>query len=84
MRDVQEAASALGLKIHILPASADAEIDAAFETVAREQINAVEVAADPFLDNHRNKLVALAAVFGGHNVPFSRTSCGRRPDELWD
>ena len=29
-RDVQEAASALGLKIHILPASADAEIDAAF------------------------------------------------------
>jgi putative ABC transport system substrate-binding protein len=29
--------------------------------VAREQINAVEVAATPFLDNHRNKLVALAA-----------------------
>jgi putative ABC transport system substrate-binding protein len=61
LRDVQEAAHALGLKIHVLPASTEAEIDTAFETIAREQISAVKVAADPFLDNHRNKLVALAA-----------------------
>jgi ABC-type uncharacterized transport system substrate-binding protein len=61
LRDVQEAARALGLKIHMLPASTEADIDAVFETIAREQISAIEVGADPFLDNHRNKLVALAA-----------------------
>jgi putative ABC transport system substrate-binding protein len=33
----------------------------AFDTIALEQISAVEVGADPFLDNQRNKLVALAA-----------------------
>ena len=57
---MQEAARVLGLKIQTLPASTEAEIDAVFETIAREQISAVEVEADPFLDNHRNKLVALA------------------------
>jgi putative ABC transport system substrate-binding protein len=61
LRDVQEAARALGLKIHMLSASTEAEIAAVFETIAREQISAVEVEADPFLDNHRNKIVALAA-----------------------
>jgi putative ABC transport system substrate-binding protein len=61
LRDVQEAARALGLKIHMLPASTESEIDAVFETIAREQISAVEVGADPFLDNHRNKVAALAA-----------------------
>jgi len=61
LREVQEAARALGLKIHVLSASTEAEIDAVFETVAREQISAVEVQADPFFDNHRNMLVALAA-----------------------
>jgi putative ABC transport system substrate-binding protein len=61
LRDMQEAARALALKIYALPASTEAEIDAAFETIAREQISAVKVAADPFLDNQRNKLVALAA-----------------------
>jgi putative ABC transport system substrate-binding protein len=61
LQDVQEAARTLGLKIHMLPVSTEAEIDAAFETIVREQIIAVEVGADPFLDNHRNKLVTLAA-----------------------
>jgi len=61
LRDVQEAARALGLKIHMLSASTEAEIAAVFETIAREQISAVEVEADPFLDNHRDMLVALAA-----------------------
>jgi putative ABC transport system substrate-binding protein len=60
LRDVQEAASVIGLKIHLLSGSTEAEIDAVFEMMAREQISAVEVAADPFFDNYRNKLVALA------------------------
>jgi putative tryptophan/tyrosine transport system substrate-binding protein len=36
-------------------------IDAAFETVARQRITALSVAAAPFFDTRRDKLVALAA-----------------------
>jgi putative ABC transport system substrate-binding protein len=64
--DVQEAARAIGLKIHVLRAATDREIDTAFETVAQEHIAAITVAADPFFDTRRNKLVALAA---RHAVP---------------
>jgi putative ABC transport system substrate-binding protein len=66
LRDVQEAVHALGLKIRVLPASTEPEIDAVFETIAREQILALEVGADPFLDIHRAKLVDLTA---RHAVP---------------
>jgi putative ABC transport system substrate-binding protein len=66
LRDVQEAAGALGLKVHVLPASTEPGIDTVFEAIAREQIPALVVGADPFLDNHRDKLIALAA---RHAVP---------------
>jgi putative ABC transport system substrate-binding protein len=66
LRNVQEAARNVGLQIHALRASADHEIDAAFETVAQQRIAALIVAADPFFDTRRNKLVALAA---SHAVP---------------
>jgi putative ABC transport system substrate-binding protein len=62
----------------MLPASTEAKIDAVFETLAREQIRAVEVAADPFLDNHRNKLIALAARYSVAAMYHFRTSRGRR------
>jgi ABC-type uncharacterized transport system substrate-binding protein len=61
LRDVQEAARALGLQIHALRANTDREIETAFETVARERIAAVAVAAGPFFDTRREQLVALAA-----------------------
>ncbi len=60
-RDVQEAARALDVNIHVLRASSDREIEAAFETVARQRIAALAVGADPFFDTRRDKLVALAA-----------------------
>jgi putative ABC transport system substrate-binding protein len=60
LRDVQEAARAINLQIHVLRASTDREIDAAFETVAQQHIPALSVAADPFFDTRRDKLVALA------------------------
>jgi putative ABC transport system substrate-binding protein len=66
LRDVQEAARAIGLKIHVLRVATDREIDAAFDTVVQEHIAAIMVAADPFFDTRRNKLVALAA---SHAVP---------------
>jgi putative ABC transport system substrate-binding protein len=61
LRDVQEAARVRGLRVRVLPASTDLEIDAAFETVAREKIPALEMGADPFLDTHRDKIIALAS-----------------------
>jgi putative ABC transport system substrate-binding protein len=66
LRDVQEAARAIGLKIHVLRVATDREIDAAFDTVVQEHIAAIMVAADPFFDTRRSKLVALAA---SHAVP---------------
>src|SRR5215471_3509962 len=65
-RDVRDAARALDLQVHELRASTDAEIDLAYEIVARQRIAAVTVAAGPFFDTRRDRLVALAA---RHGVP---------------
>jgi putative tryptophan/tyrosine transport system substrate-binding protein len=61
VRDVQEAARSLNMQVHILRASTDREIDSAFEAIALQHIEALAVAADPFFDTRREKLVALAA-----------------------
>jgi putative tryptophan/tyrosine transport system substrate-binding protein len=66
LRDVQEAARAINLQIHVLRASTDREIDAAFKTIAQGRILALSVAADPFFDTRRDKLVDLAM---RHAVP---------------
>jgi putative tryptophan/tyrosine transport system substrate-binding protein len=65
-KDMQEAARAIGLQIHVLRANTDREIEAAFETVAQHRIAALAVAASPFFDTRRDTLVALAA---RHAVP---------------
>jgi putative tryptophan/tyrosine transport system substrate-binding protein len=64
LRDAQEAARGLAVPIHVLPASTDSEIEAAFESLARHRIAALAVGADPFFDTRREKLVALAARYG--------------------
>jgi ABC-type uncharacterized transport system substrate-binding protein len=63
LRDIREAARALGVQVEVLRASSDAEIDLAFEAVARQRIRAIAVTAGPFFDTRRDKLVALAARF---------------------
>jgi putative ABC transport system substrate-binding protein len=60
IRDAEEAARALSLRVHVLRADSDPEIDAAFETIARERVPALSVAAGPFFDTRRTRLVALA------------------------
>jgi ABC-type uncharacterized transport system substrate-binding protein len=62
-KDLQEAALSLGVKVEILRASNDRDIDAAFESVAQRKIAALQVAADPFFDTRRDKIVALAAQY---------------------
>jgi putative tryptophan/tyrosine transport system substrate-binding protein len=66
LRDLQQAAPAIGLQIQVLRASTDSELDAAFETVTQQRIAALAVTADPFFDTRRDKLVALAV---SHAVP---------------
>ena len=61
LRDVQEAAGSLGLKVHVLRAGSEPEIDNAFATMMRERADAVLVAADPFFTSRRDQIVALAA-----------------------
>jgi len=59
--DVQQAARETGMRVHILPATNEGEIEAAFETIAKERIRALAVAGSPFFDTHRQQIVALAA-----------------------
>ena len=66
LSDTQEAARTIGVQLHVLRASTDYEIDTAFESVAQQGISALAVAADPFFNTRRDKLVALTA---RHAVP---------------
>jgi putative ABC transport system substrate-binding protein len=64
--DVQAAANAIGLEIHVVRASTDDELEAAFDALAEQHLPAVSIFADPFFDTRREKIVALAT---RHNVP---------------
>jgi putative ABC transport system substrate-binding protein len=61
MRDVQDAARAKGVQLHILKAATESEIDAAFATLVQLHIGAVVLGPDPFLNSRREQLVALAS-----------------------
>jgi putative ABC transport system substrate-binding protein len=61
LRDVQEAARAIGLQIHTLNASNSNEIDAAFAALARERPDALFVAANVFFVGRRVQFANLAA-----------------------
>jgi putative tryptophan/tyrosine transport system substrate-binding protein len=59
--DVEEAAHALGLATPILQASSPSEIETAFNNLAQTRPDALLVGPGPFLDSHRDLLVARAA-----------------------
>jgi putative ABC transport system substrate-binding protein len=61
LRDVQEAAATIGLKIQIVNATAIGEIDVAFATLAREHPDALFVAPDVFLGSRRVQFATLTA-----------------------
>jgi putative ABC transport system substrate-binding protein len=66
VREAQEAARVKGVQLHILKASTESEIDAAFAALVQQQAGALFVATDPFLMSRREQIVALAA---RHAVP---------------
>ncbi len=61
IREVQEAARARRLQLHIWKADSEAEIDAAFVSLVQQRADALLVSANPFFDTHRDQLLALAA-----------------------
>jgi putative ABC transport system substrate-binding protein len=63
---LQEAARAKGVKLAVLKASTEAEIDAAFATIQQLQAGGLVVIGDAFFFRRREQFVALAAQ---HAVP---------------
>ena len=66
LRDMPEAARALGLQIRVLNASTSREIEAAFATLVRDPADAFFVAPDGFFSSRRVQFATLAA---HHRVP---------------
>jgi putative ABC transport system substrate-binding protein len=66
IRDVQEAARAKGVQLHVLKAGSESEIDAAFASLVQLQAGALVVSTDGFFYNRREQFVALAS---HHAVP---------------
>jgi putative ABC transport system substrate-binding protein len=58
---VQEAAQRKGLQMHVLRASSESEIDAAFASLVELHADALVVSADPFLSSQRMQIVAQAS-----------------------
>jgi len=61
IRDLQEAARAKAVQLHILKAGAEGEFESAFATLVQLGAGALLVAADPFFFSRREQLAALAA-----------------------
>jgi putative tryptophan/tyrosine transport system substrate-binding protein len=59
--DVEEAARALRVATLFLPASKPEEIETAFDSLAQTRPDALLVGPGPFLDSHRDLLIARAA-----------------------
>jgi putative ABC transport system substrate-binding protein len=68
LTELETAVRSLGRQIHILNASSEVDFETAFGAIDQQHIDALIVAADPFFDDRRTQLVALAA---RHKVPVS-------------
>jgi putative ABC transport system substrate-binding protein len=75
VRDVQEAARAMGLEIQLLNASTSREIDTAYAMFVNERPDALFVDGDAFFNSRRVQLVhlatryAVATAYGGRDYP---------------
>jgi putative ABC transport system substrate-binding protein len=66
LRDVQEAAARLGVRLVVLRANTESDFNAAFATLVQQQAGALLVCGSPFFFGRREQLVVLAA---RHAVP---------------
>jgi putative ABC transport system substrate-binding protein len=61
VKDLEQAAPQAGVKLRVFRIGMDREIEAAFETIAKERIGALTVTGSPYFDTQRAKIIALAA-----------------------
>jgi putative tryptophan/tyrosine transport system substrate-binding protein len=66
LRDLEAAAPKIGRRLFIAKAGNDAELDDAFAALMREGVGALLVAADPYFDTRRARIIAFAAE---HRLP---------------
>ena len=65
-RDVEAAAHAAGQRIAVLTATSETEFEPAFAAMVQQRADALLVMADPYFNNRRTQLIALAA---RHAIP---------------
>jgi putative ABC transport system substrate-binding protein len=65
-RDVQAAVQSVGIKVIIVEANSEADIDTAFAQFVEQRIGALVIASAVFFNRNRDRLVALAA---RHAIP---------------
>ena len=61
LQEIEETARAIDQKIVVAKASTDEELEAAFSLLVREQVNALLVAASPYFDTRRERIIDFAA-----------------------
>ena len=59
-QQIEEAARSIGQRLIVAKASTDEELDAAFKALVRERAHALLVAADPYFDTRRDRIVGFA------------------------
>jgi putative ABC transport system substrate-binding protein len=58
---LENAAQTIGQRIAVFRASNDAELDSRFVALVQQQVDAVLVAADPYFDTRRDRIIALVS-----------------------
>ena len=66
LQELEQAARTIGQRLVVTKASTDEELNAAFAVLVQERIGALLVAADPYFDTRRDRIIALAAQ---HRLP---------------
>jgi putative ABC transport system substrate-binding protein len=70
--DLQEAAPVLGLKLKILHASTERDLNAAFASLPQMGVDALYVTTDPFFFTRMQQIVSLSALFAIPTLYFRR------------
>jgi ABC-type uncharacterized transport system substrate-binding protein len=61
LQEIEETARSIDQRITVAKASTDEELETAFALLVREQVNALLVAASPYFDTRRERIVGFAA-----------------------
>jgi len=73
-KNAQEAANSVGVKVLVLDAGTQQDIDSAFTTIVQEHAGALIVGTDPFYFTRQNQIISLAARNAVPTIYFLRES----------